>query len=121
MAMRCTMQDKQAPVLPTDVDVLCGSGSGKWDHPGNRRFRLIVANHCEKYVAAETKTEKMKVSKDILLEVLGCGARFLQKHPIYQEWYVGNAKVGRDKISHCLRVIKVTTVSSRLCISSMPC
>ena len=105
MAMRCTMQDKQAPVLPTDVDVLCGSGSGKWDHPGNRRFRLIVANHCEKYVAAETKTEKMKVSRSILHEVISPGARFLQKHPIYQEWYIADLKVGRDKISHCLRVL----------------
>jgi hypothetical protein len=104
-----TLEDRKARVLPTDIDVLCGSGKGKAGHPGNRRFRCIVAKHCEKYVTAKTKAEKMKVSKHILLEVLANGARIIQKHPIHEEWYVADPKVGRDKISHCLRLIKAAT------------
>ena len=103
------MEDRKARVLPTDIDVLCGSGKGKANHPGNRRFRCIVTKHCAKYVTAKTKAEKMKVSKTILLEVLRLGARIIQKHPIHEEWYVADPKVGRDKISHCLRLIKAAT------------
>lgn len=98
-----TMIDRNTPVLPTHVDILCGSGLDKAAHPGNRRFRLIVAKHIEQFAAAKTKTEKSKVSKAVLFEVLELGGRFLQRRPIFQEWYVGDTKVGKDKISHCLR------------------
>jgi len=39
-------------------------------------------------------------------EVVSVGARFLKKNTGSHEWHVAEIKVGKDKISHCLREIK---------------
>lgn len=97
-------------VVPTENDVLCGSGNDISQHRGNIRFRRIVASHYERFAVAVTKTEKMKVTRRIINEVLGeaPGVRFLKRHPIFQKWYGAELKVGKDKISHSLREIKMT-------------
>jgi hypothetical protein len=48
----------------------------------------------------------MKVSRQIMKEVVAAGARFLKKNTGSHDWYVADIKVGKDKISHCLREIK---------------
>lgn len=99
-------EEEGAAVVPTDVDVLCGSGSTKAMHPGNQRFRRIVATHYAAYASAQSKTEKMKVSRQIMKEVVSVGGRFLKKRTGAHDWYVADIKVGKDKTSHCLRDIK---------------
>ena len=95
---------EETSVLPTKIDILCGKGNAH--HPGNRRFRRIVADHNERYPATVTKHDKMKVSKMILDEVISRGGRFLRMDPIRCKWYVADWKVGNDKISLCLSDIK---------------
>ena len=96
--------EEDTSVHATELDVLCGRGNAR--HPGNARFRRIVADHHERYPASVTKHDKMKVSKMILVEVLSEGDRFLRKDPIDCKWYVVDDKVAKDKISHCVREIK---------------
>ena len=96
---------EETSVLPTDIDVLCGSGNDISQHRGNIRFRLIIAKHYERYALAATKTEKTKVTRRIFDQILLPGTRFLKKHPIFPIWSVAGLKVGRDKISHSLREI----------------
>ena len=95
------------PVEPSRCDVLCGAGHETTYHPGNVKFRLVVAKHYPDYETAACKKGKMRVSRTILAEVLGTGARFLKKNPLQStEWHVADIKVGKDKISHCLRSLK---------------
>jgi hypothetical protein len=95
---------EETSVLPTKIDILCGKGNAH--HPGNRRFRRIVADHNERYPATVTKHDKMKVSKMILDEVMSRGGRFLRMDPIRCKWYVADWMVVKNKISLCLRDIK---------------
>jgi hypothetical protein len=59
---------KDTFVLPTELDVLCGSGNAH--HLGNRRFRRNVVGYHESYPFCVTKLDTMKISKMILIEVL---------------------------------------------------
>lgn len=98
----------QQLVFPEQHDILCGSGHAIFSHPGNMRFRSIVANKAELYANAETRSEKSRITKWILFEVQSTGACVLKKDPIYPLWspVVGKKreKVLRDKITHALRV-----------------
>jgi hypothetical protein len=91
------------PVTPTALDVLCGTGIERINQPGNELFGTIVFKYVEKYTCAESKKEKMAISKGALDELSSSGVRFLKKHPVHQCWYVADSKVGRDRIGHFLR------------------
>jgi hypothetical protein len=101
--------DKQGRYLVTlnDDDILCGSGSVTGRHPGNIKFRKIVAKYFGQYFKASTKSDKMSVSRTILAEVLETGGRFLKRDSFnHQNWFVADINVGKDKISHALRLLK---------------
>ena len=87
----------------TSLDVLCGTSFQRLKHPGNRFFYLTVSKYIEQYVLAESKKDKMRVSKAALDELTVSGVRFLKKHRGHQHWYVASQKVGRDKIGSFLR------------------
>ncbi|KAI2504934.1 hypothetical protein MHU86_9543 [Fragilaria crotonensis] len=91
------------PVTPTALDVLCGTGVERINQPGNELFDAVVMKYVEKYLRAESKREKMAISKGALDELASSGVRFLKKHPVHQCWYEADAKVGRDRIGHFLR------------------
>ena len=91
------------PVAPTSLDVLCGTGMERINHWGNELFATVVLKYVEKYERAQSKREKMAISKGALDELASKGVRFLKKHPVRQCWYVADSKVGRDRIGHFLR------------------
>jgi hypothetical protein len=98
-------------VTPRPCDILCGAGYETAQHHGNVVFRRIVDKHSDAYLAATCKKSKMKASRAILHEVFDTGARFLKKDVSCRPhggWYVADIKVGKDKISHCLRLLKTT-------------
>jgi hypothetical protein len=88
---------------PTASDVLCGTGNANANHPGNKLFSLTISKYVEIYEIADSKKEKMDVSKAALEELFLLGVRFLKKDRVCQCWYVASEKVGRDKIGHFLR------------------
>lgn len=98
--------ESNTETTPTKVDVLCGTGYDATHHPGNLKFKQVVAKHYEAYAKANTKKDKMTASRIILDEVLAGGARFLKKDLTTQQWYTADPRVGKDKISHCLRDLK---------------
>ena len=102
--------DKQGRYLATrnDDDILCGSGSVTGRHPGNIKFfRKIVSEYFGEYFKASSKSDKMSVSRAILAEVLETGGRFLKRDTLnHQKWFVADINVGKDKISHALRLLK---------------
>lgn len=51
-------QEKGPDYEPTELDVLCGRGSGVFLHPGNQRFREIVHRHSQRYFQTSRRMEK---------------------------------------------------------------
>lgn len=103
-----------AIVTPRPCDILCGAGYETAQHHGNVVFRRIVRKHLDAYLAATCKKSKMKASRAILHEVFDTGARFLKKDSSRRPsggWYVADIKVGKDKISHCLRLLKMSRIN----------
>lgn len=101
-------QEEQLILYPNDLDILCGSGRSVSTHPGNKRFRIIVGNHYAAYSEATSKVEKMKVTQRVMDALLSSGStRFLKKDPIFERFHLTKPRAGRDKISHCLREIKL--------------
>ena len=65
---------------PGPHDILCGRGGGTNAHPGNVKFRKLVAAHKLRYLAA-SKSDKPAVARDVVQEwrALDPPGRFLAK------------------------------------------
>lgn len=66
----------------TDInpyDVLFGRGSGPNDHEGNIRFRDMVSQRKEEYMATNHRQTKATIAKTIVDTVLANNGRFLKK------------------------------------------
>ena len=102
---------------PGTNDILCGRGGGTNAHPGNIKFRKLVAAHKLRYLAA-SKSDKPGVARDVVKEwrSMNPPGRFLAKmdSSISQSgglgdderrvlWYDVGDKKAREKASQCLR------------------
>lgn len=59
-----------APATPGPNDILCGPGAVTFNHPGNIRFRKLVAAHKLHYLAA-SKFDKLSIARDVVREWRG--------------------------------------------------
>ena len=64
---------------PLDTDVLCGRGGAALRHPGNKRYRTLVALNKGLYITC-LKSEKLKISKSIVAAIREQKGRFLEKN-----------------------------------------
>ena len=87
---------------PSDNDVLCGRGKKCFEHEGNRRFRLILAESIDTYIQADGRKKKTVVVRAIIQKVLGRGGRFLKKHS-KGGWYDAGMQGAKAKVGHSLR------------------
>ena len=99
---------------PGPHDILCGRGGGTNAHPGNIKFRKLVAAHKLRYLAA-SKSDKPGVAREVVKEwrSLNPPGRFLAKmddgcdkddsRDIPTLWYDVGDKKAREKASQCLR------------------
>ena len=62
-------------------DVLCGRGGATNNHPGNKKFRAIVADHMSEYLAAKKK-DKIVIARRIVAQIRANGGRFLKRSPV---------------------------------------
>ena len=63
----------------TASDVLFGRGSGPNDHEGNIRFRHLVADRKQEYLATNHRQTKAKIAREIVNTILDDRGRFLKK------------------------------------------
>lgn len=88
-----------------EFDVLCGRGGATNSHPGNRKFRSIVAAHRESYLAAKKK-DKPSYAQYVVGLVRNQSeskCRFLKKDPNTDKYYdIGDEKA-REKVAQALR------------------
>ena len=94
---------------PGPHDILCGRGGGTNAHPGNIKFRKLVAAHKLRYLAA-SKSDKPGVAREVVKEWrnLNPPGRFLAKadggsNGDQVVWFDVGDKKAREKASQCLR------------------
>lgn len=124
---------------PGGNDILCGRGGGTNAHPGNIKFRKLVAAHKLRYLAAP-KSDKPNVAREVVREwrAMDPPGRFLSKmdgkhlppsngvdRPVL--WHDVGDKKAREKASQCLRerngaaneavaaLVKTVTASGEAC------
>jgi hypothetical protein len=61
------------------ADVLLGRGSGPNDHEGNIRFRQLVSERKDEYLATNHRQTKARIATEIVNQVFGLNGRFLRK------------------------------------------
>lgn len=88
-------------IAPTELDILCGKTKFIINHPGTIRYNKIVDSFTQRYIQAETKFDKMGVTKS-LHDYLKTTSRFLKQNSEGQ-WEEITPLAARDKIGHALR------------------
>lgn len=89
-------------------DVICGKTRTAYHHTGNRRFRIIIGIHVDRYVQASSRKAKREVIHSVFLifrrEI---GSRFVRETEEGRFVEVSD-KIVRQKIGHALRDQSVT-------------
>lgn len=88
---------------PNNSTVLCGRGKEYYNNVGNRRFRVLVSMHLNRYSAASSKALKSYIVSQVVDAVREAGGgfvRFDKKRNAYIE--VGDA-VAREKVGAVFR------------------
>jgi hypothetical protein len=84
---------------PSPCHVLCARGKLYWDHPGNQKYREIIAAVNEKYSKANNKMEKTLIVSEIVEKL--CKSCFVKK--VSGRWVECDEHFCREKITQSLR------------------
>ena len=90
---------------PNTFDIICGRDRLAFNHPGNRRFRVIVKIHRERYQTCKSRDEKSKITDEIIDSIQQKG-RFLKYDDVAKLWCVVTQEYAHEKVSHALRSAK---------------
>ena len=98
-------QQQQHPFVnePTAFDIQLGKEKNIFNHSGNRRFRTMINNQLETYIAAPTKSSKSKLIRQVHADMQKSGYRFLRRNSTTGIWYEIEKHEAREKVSHALR------------------
>ncbi|KAI2501944.1 hypothetical protein MHU86_12497 [Fragilaria crotonensis] len=93
-----------ASLQPTRNDVLLGRAATVFHHPGNCRYREIIAINLRRYKEAKTRLDKMVLIRQITEQILDDGrVRFLRHDNRSDTWTEVPFRLIQDKVSHALR------------------
>jgi hypothetical protein len=95
-------------MIPNNADVLCGRDRHAHKHAGNKKFRVLISWHRDKYQNARCRDEKTRITKEIVSSIHECGGRFLKKDENTEIWYDVGDDYAHEKVSHALRSSKDT-------------
>lgn len=100
----CTKANPNKPIMPTEMDVLCGRGGGISNRPGNRRFQALVTVHSSRYAHASAG-QKREITKAVIetLQNLEPPGRFLKKDDATGFWHDVGMEKAQAKVGQALR------------------
>merc|ERR1719437_379705 len=89
-------------------DVLMGQGgcgSKTYDHDGNKRYRLYIAEHKERYKTCTNRKEKREVGIDVFNKIKSFDppGRFLRYDKVSSRWNEIDNHRAMQKIMHAFR------------------
>jgi len=82
---------------PNNYTVICGRGKDCFNSVGNRRFRIIVNMHLERYQLSASKAEKSTIVSDVVETIRQAGGGFVKYDPGLSKWYEASDAVAREK------------------------
>jgi hypothetical protein len=85
--------------VPGERDVICGRGRNARDHPGNVAFRKFIEKEVERYVTADSKTDKSIIVLEIVKSVRAQspGGGFVKRRENGQ-WFEVGMHDAREKV-----------------------
>jgi hypothetical protein len=86
-----------------DFDICCGRGKGKWNSPGNHRFKELIQNFLPEYAEAKAKADKSRIVETVVSLIQEGGGRFVKQDEITGKWYPINSTQTRSKVAHAIR------------------
>jgi hypothetical protein len=89
---------------PEHNDVLLGRAANVFHHPGNSRYRHVIAMNLRRYKEAKTRLDKMVLIRQVTEQVLDQGrVKFLRRDGKTGTWTQVPFRTAQDKVSHALR------------------
>ena len=88
---------------PSALDICCGRGKGRWNSPGNQRFKEVVQDNLQRYGDAPTKADKSRVVESVVTTIQKLGGRFVKKDDSSGNWYQIGPRDARSKVAHAIR------------------
>ena len=82
--------------------MLCNRSKHAFHHVGNRRFRLLVENHAERYSKLTTKSERSSVVLALVKCVMKSGGNFITLDKC-ATWIIVTPIQAIEKVGHALR------------------
>jgi hypothetical protein len=101
---------------PTTYDVICGRGKGYYDKPGNKRFRLIVAQYVDSYKPSHSRIHKSLILQQIIDRVCAQDngqAQFLRYDCKIKCWCRLSMDHAREKVGHAMRECSQANVQAK--------
>lgn len=80
---------------PEPHDIICGRGNFCSQHPGNEFLSQLVEVGLPKYMAANSKSDKSSILREIIRTVIRIGGRFLKKDSVNGAYYEAGMKAAR--------------------------
>jgi len=101
---RFSVSDKHRAVTaePVSWDVLCNRSRFAFNHIGNRRFRLAIANHALAYSKLSTKSQKSTMVLALVKSVQDAGGNFLSRNK-HGRWEQVSTLQAKEKVGHAFR------------------
>lgn len=89
--------------VPRATDVVCARGKSYWEHPGNRKYRVLIAASTDKYASTSNKLEKTLIVSEIVEAIHNEGGMFVKKEKKGGPWVEVDEVFAREKIGQSLR------------------
>jgi hypothetical protein len=92
-------------IIGSDIgsnDVLCGRGGVTNAHVGNKKFRILVAEHQQEYLEM-MKKDKASIARRIVARIKESGGRFLKRDDATGDWVKYPMRNAVEKTSQALR------------------
>ena len=74
-----------------------------FNYTGNRRFRVLVDMHLERYSLAETKSDKTRIVCEVVHKIRASGGGFCKQDSQDGAWYEVGDSVAREKVGALFR------------------
>jgi hypothetical protein len=107
---RIEISQLEVNFYPSDSSVICGRGKGSYDHPGNRRLRMLVNKFAADYSQADRKLAKSAIVTNIITEIRQEGGIFCKYEK--GKWFEVRDYNAREKVSALLRDLLPTDYRS---------
>lgn len=108
-AQKALSVGKNAGLQP--FDVICGKCSLAFNNVGNRRFRVVIGMHVQRYIEAPTRSDKSRVIASVVkIFQEEIGATFVKQKE--GRFVPVPDKIVRQKVGHALRDMAVYASSS---------